>query len=217
MKYKKTTQFKLLKDQPKAYGGTLFTTRKARSQPRPLDTRNTMHLVLRSSKAKGEWAFWRANHKAVIAKIINHFARKNGVKILSLANVGNHLHIHLKLSSRFTYPAFIRAITSAITTSITGCSKIARLKKVASDRFWDYRPFTRVIVGGYKALAYMRDYMFINQLEGLGVDHGGAIMFLANGMNGPSGRYSENRLSGKPEIGPKVRSVKNNCGQMKIS
>jgi hypothetical protein len=182
----KSKQFSLLKSAPKAYGGELRNTRKGRAQARPLDTRNTMHLVLRSSKAQGEWGFWRVNHKAAIARIVSYFARKNGIKILSLANVGNHLHIHLKLSNRFTYSAFIRAITSSITMKITGCSKLEPLKTHqlldanAPCRFWDYRPFTRVIVGGLRALKYMKDYMFVNQLEGLGVKRGGARMILTS-------------------------------------
>jgi REP element-mobilizing transposase RayT len=179
-------QIEFFKKAEKSFGGVLLKKRKARLEPRPLDTKNTMHLVLRSSKAKGEWSFWRAGHRAAIAQIIGHFARKNGVKILSLANVGNHLHIHLKLSNRFTYAAFIRANTSALTMKITGCNKHSPLKKKASDRFWDYRPFTRVIVGGYKALAYMRDYMRINQLEGLGVDRGKACMLLEAKLGGGS-------------------------------
>jgi REP element-mobilizing transposase RayT len=178
-KSKTGKQTEFFKNSEKSFGGVLLKKRKARLNPRPLDTRNTMHLVLRSSKAKGEWAFWRANHKVSIAQIIKHFARKNGVKIHSFANVGNHLHIHLKLSNRFTYPAFIRAVTSAITMKITGCSKVARLKMKASDRFWDYRPFTRVIVGGFRALTYIKDYVLINQLEGLGVDRGSARLFLS--------------------------------------
>jgi REP element-mobilizing transposase RayT len=178
-KNKAGKQTEFFKSSEKSFGGVLLKKRKARLNPRPLDTRNTMHLVLRSTKACGEWAFWRASHKAAIAQIVSRFARKNGVKILSLANVGNHLHIHLKLSSRFTYPAFIRAITSAITMTVTGCNKHEPLKKKASDRFWDHRPFTRVIVGGYKALAYMRDYMLINQLEGLGVNQSEARLLLS--------------------------------------
>jgi REP element-mobilizing transposase RayT len=189
-------QIEFFKKAEKSFGGVLLNKRKARLNPRPLDTRNTMHLVLRSSKAKGNWAFWRANHKAAIEQIVSHFARKNGVKILSLANVGNHLHFHMKLSNRFTYPAFIRAVTSAITMKVTGCNKDEPLKKKASDRFWDYRPFTRVIVGGYKALAYMRDYMLINQLEGLGVSKPAARVFLTNRFSSTTGFFGSHGFSG---------------------
>ena len=83
----------LLKDQPKAYGGELLKTRKGRSTGRPLDTRNTMHLILRSTKAKGEWSFWKPMNKEHIKSIVQKFSSKYGIKVLSFANVGNHLHL----------------------------------------------------------------------------------------------------------------------------
>src|SRR5271154_6007642 len=137
---RKSSQLKLLKDQPKAFGGSLFTTRKGRLGERPLDTRNTMHLILRSTKATGPWSFWKPKNKAEIQRIVSKFSQKYGIKICSLANVGNHLHFQIKLSNRFTYKPFIRAITSAIAMAVTGASRWKPLKKTWEDRFWDERP-----------------------------------------------------------------------------
>jgi hypothetical protein len=170
-------QTNLLKKESKAYGGELLKTRKGRASPRPLDTRNTMHLVLRSAKARGEWSFKKPKNEAMIRQITNRFSQKFGVKILSLANVGNHLHFQIKLSNRFTYRPFIRALTASIAMAVTGASRWSPLKEkfiengeVPSDKklsFWDYRPFTRV-VQGFKAFLNLRDYIEVNQLEGLG-------------------------------------------------
>lgn len=157
----KAKQLRLLKQNNKAYGGEPQKTRKGRQGPRPLDTKNTMHLVLRSSKAKDEWSFRRPENYKKIKKILENFARKYGVSIISLANVGNHLHLHIKLSNRYTYKPFIRAITAAIAMAITKCS---RWKK-SDGKFWDYRPFTRVIQG-FKNFLTLKDYIKINQLEG---------------------------------------------------
>ncbi|MGZ3711632.1 MAG: transposase [Bdellovibrionota bacterium] len=162
-------QLRLLQDQPKAYGGDLLKTRKGRAQGRPLDTRNTMHLVLRSSKAQGVCSFRRPQNMHAIERIVKKFAKKYGVKVLSLADVHNHLHFQIKLSNRFTYRPFIRAITAAIAMAVSG---VSRWKK-AKGKFWDYRPFTRVVKGirGYLSL---RDYIEINQLEGAGIPRLGA-------------------------------------------
>jgi hypothetical protein len=154
-------QLSFLKPQSKSYGGELLKTRKGRSGPRPLDTRTTMHLVLRSSQARGQWSFKR--HEPKIRRIVDRFARKNGVKILSLANVGNHLHFHIKVGNRQTYRPFIRAVTAAIAMAVTGASRIKPLQR----KFWDYRPFTRV-VEGLRAFLTLRDYIEVNELEGLG-------------------------------------------------
>lgn len=160
-------QIELLKKQNKSYGGELLKTRKGRSGPRPLATKDTMHLVLRSSKAVGEQSFKRPKNAARIRQIVNKFAFKYGVKIISLANVGNHLHFHIKLTNRFTYRPFIRAITSAIAMAVTGASRWNPLKMQAKDRFWDYRPFTRV-VQSFRAFLNLKDYIQINKLEGYG-------------------------------------------------
>lgn len=118
-------------------------------------------------------------------QIISKFAHKYEVKVYSSANVGNHLHLHIKLSNRFTYYKFIRAITAAIAMAVTGASRWQPLRKTESqksnrqikDRFWDYRPFTRVVVG-FRGFLNLKDYIEINQMEGFGYDHQRAIFFL---------------------------------------
>ncbi|MGE0634783.1 MAG: transposase [Pseudobdellovibrionaceae bacterium] len=160
-------QVELLKKQSKSYGGELLKTRKGRAHGRPLDTKNTMHLVLRSSKAKGGWSFKKAKNEKKIRDLVQKFSNKYGVRVLSLANVGNHLHFQIKLSSRHTYKPFIRALTAAVAMAVTGASRWNPLKREPKDRFWDYRPFTRV-VQSFKAYLNLRDYIQINQIEGFG-------------------------------------------------
>lgn len=155
-----------------------MTTRAGRKGPRPLATKSTMHFVLRSSKAKGNWSMARPNHRKKIEQITRKFAEKYGVRILSLANVGNHLHFHIQLTNLFTYKAFIRAISGAIAMAVTGQNRWTKASaQVAADgdakvgtklKFWDYRPFSRVIAGGRRAFLAVKDYMQINKLEGFG-------------------------------------------------
>lgn len=160
-------QLKLLKPEPSAYGGSLLTTRKGRSRGRPLATKSSMHLVLRSSKAKGPWSFLLPKNKQHIVGILQKFGKKYGVRLLSYANVGNHLHLHIQLTKRGAYKAFIRAITSAIAMAITGVNRWTT-KSREKLCFWDRRPFTRIIVG-FRAFLGVRDYILVNQLEGAGV------------------------------------------------
>ena len=74
-----------------------------------------MHLVLRSSGAKGEFSFRRPNHARAI----------------------------LDFGNRFAYVPFIRAVTTAIAMAVTGRTRWAKSK--FQGKFWDYRPFTRAI------------------------------------------------------------------------
>lgn len=156
-------QLKLLKSETNFYGGTFRNKRKGRQGSRPLAVRHSMHVVLRSSQAKGDKSFLK--HRKKVRGIIDRFAKRYGVKIHTLANVGNHLHLHIQLANRFTYKAFIRAVTGTIALAMTGASK---LKKNAK-KFWDYRPFSRVVIG-YRAFLKVRDYVLVNQLEGQGHD-----------------------------------------------
>lgn len=160
-------QTSLFPAQEKAYGSSLLKKRKARRSGRPLATKYTMHLALRSTKAVGTRSFLKKETAAKIQLILKKFSEKYGVKLLSVANVGNHLHIHLKLSNRFTYAPFIRAITSAIAMAASGASRWKSLSKMGLKKFWDYRPFTRIVIGLRGWLA-VRDYVAVNQLEGMG-------------------------------------------------
>jgi REP element-mobilizing transposase RayT len=161
---KRIAQISLLKKQSSAYGGELLKTRKGRSTGRPLSTKFTMHLVLRSSKAKGKNSF--RNFKKEITQILEKFGTKFGITIVRMANVGNHIHLQIKLSNRFTYKPFIRAITAAIAMKVSGRNRWtnAATKK---EKFWDLRPFSRVIES-FKGFLNLGDYIEINQLEGFG-------------------------------------------------
>lgn len=176
-------QISLLKNNNKAYGGELLKTRKGRQGPRPLDTKNTMHMVLRSTKAKGTQSFCKPENYHNIKRITKKFSDKYGVQIISFASVGNHLHFHLKLVNRHTYKPFIRAITAAIAMAVTKASRWTK-PSGPKQKFWDYRPFTRVIIG-FRALLNIRDYIKINQLEGFyGREHAQLIIKGDPYMNG---------------------------------
>jgi REP element-mobilizing transposase RayT len=157
-------QLSLLKKQPSAYGGELLKTRKGRATARPLSTKFTMHLVLRSSKAKGKMSF--RNFKKEITQILEKFGSKFGVTIVRFANVGNHIHLQIKLSNRFTYRPFIRAITAAIAIKVGGRNRW-NSSEVKKGKFWDLRPFSR-IVDSFKGFLNLKDYIEINELEGFG-------------------------------------------------
>jgi REP element-mobilizing transposase RayT len=160
----------------------LRKTREGRKGPRELTIQHTMHLVLRSTKAREEWSFFKPKNKSRIRKIILKHAVRNRVRIESMANVGNHLHLHIQLLRRHNYHSFIRAVTGAIALAVMGLQYLkSRAKKSVikhSDRFWDYRPFT-IFINSYRHYLNMRDYMKINQLEGIGFSRLSARYLLA--------------------------------------
>lgn len=148
------------------YGGMLRKKSKCRGA-RPLTRKDSIHLVMRSSQAKNELSFRNPKHLKKLGLLIQNFSKKKGIQIISLANVGNHLHLHIKIPNRTLYKAWIRGLSSAIAMLIAGRKKLKELK-IQKKTFWDYRPFTRV-VNSFKAYLNLRDYIEINQFEGIGM------------------------------------------------
>jgi len=80
-------------------GGSLRNKRAGRGE-RSLTHKHSIHLVLRTSKAKGKMSFTYGNHRQRIAQIVYKHANNNAVQIISFANVGNHLHLHIRLAKK---------------------------------------------------------------------------------------------------------------------
>lgn len=168
----------LIKKNKTEYGGEYLKKRSGRSHGRPLSTKSTMHIVLRSTKATGAKSFKR--FRKDIAAILEKFGSKYAVQIVSLGNAGNHLHLQIKLSNRYTYCKFIRAVTSAIAMKVGGVTRWTKQvdhspndNAKSSERFWDRRPFSRV-VESFREFLNLKDYIRINELEGYGYCRKGA-------------------------------------------
>lgn len=144
------------------FGGNQRTTRASRKF-RPVSTKSSMHLVMKSLRAKGPWSFLTPKNKIEIKRLVSDQSSKHGVQILSWANGGNHLHIHLKVKTTARYKRFVRALSGAIAMKISGASKTNKLKQ----KFWTQSPFTR-FVHGIRDFLSLKDYLEINSIEGFG-------------------------------------------------
>ena len=160
------------------HGGSLPNPQKRK---RPLGFRSTTHLVLRSTKAVKKWSFRRKHN--FIEDTLYKFAKKHHIHVLSHANVGNHLHLHLRISSRKNYKAFIRALSSAIALGITGYNRWNKAPE--GFKFWDQRPFSR-IVSTWNEFMNLKKYVELNRWEGLGADRDVAHEFMKLGWIAPS-------------------------------
>jgi hypothetical protein len=77
-----------------AYGGTYLKSRQGRARGRPLTFAHTMHFVLRSSHARGDWSFRKPRNYDRVHGILRRFAAKHGVTIRKTAVHLNHLHLN---------------------------------------------------------------------------------------------------------------------------
>ena len=134
----------------KEFGGALLKKSHAK-KARPISTKHAMHVTLRSSKAKNEKSFLlnRQRRLQIEAKI-HELAKKFGIKIYKLAIVGNHIHLLLRATYRRGFIYFLRAIAGIIARIALGAQR-GQLKLADSDKFWDQRPWTRL-------LAWTRDF-----------------------------------------------------------
>lgn len=145
-----------------AFGGSLLKNSNAKVA-RPVSTKRPMHLVLRSSSATGTKSFLRSKFTARIRTLIRKQAQLNGVKLFGVANKGNHFHLLILPRSRKAYLNFVRAISGLIARVVSGqergkaktsasTSRAAdlgqRTAALSSKKFWDQRPFSRIIEWG---------------------------------------------------------------------
>lgn len=125
---------------------------------RPLATKLPIHLTLRCEKSvlRLNKTFGR------VEQIVTDTVRKYGVTVYKRANVGNHLHLLIKLSNLRLWAPFIRELAGRIAQAV-------RDVVVIGDKFWMFKPHTRIVAGWKSAFRKVLDYVELNQLEGAGI------------------------------------------------
>lgn len=187
---RKTQQLNLFKKDLRFFGGSLLHGR--RKSKRPLNTKDAIHIVLRSSWGYGVNSFLMAKNRKDIERIILRTAKKYLIKVYRQAIVSNHLHLIIKISTRKNYQTFIRVLSSQIASHVMKLQSFKvfqrSLQKNAGDppkhnrisyekalqetqgkgqAFWQFRPFTRLRYWG-KDFKGSCDYLLKNTLEALG-------------------------------------------------
>lgn len=142
------------------FGGAVLKGN-ARSR-RPLDTKLPLHLVLRADIQKS-LSMRNPRSFAVVNRLVSGLCAKYGIRLYQYANVGNHLHLLLRVPNRRLWARFIRELTGRIAQVVQGLR--GRQK---GTQFWLFKPFTRVIKGWGRAFKSIKDYVMYNDWEGDG-------------------------------------------------
>lgn len=158
-KRSKQLQFRNLAVSRDSFGGSLLKGNpKVR---RPLDSKLPTHLVLRANAS-----FLRLPKRfAKVNEAVALTCRKHGVSIYRYANVGNHIHLLVRLRSRRGWAAFIRELTGRVAQIALGLGPSEK----SAAKFWKFRPFTRVVRGWKKAYQLALRYVELNRLEAEGL------------------------------------------------
>ena len=146
----KQTFFHKMNKPNAGFGGDLIKNLKTNPKvKRPLDSKLPIHLVLRAKRS------WMRTPKqfAKVNEVVASVARRRGVRIYEYANVGNHLHLLIKITRRPRWAAFIRELTGRLATLAGG------------GGVWLRRPFTRVVNGWRRAYRSVREYVRLNRFE----------------------------------------------------
>ncbi len=145
------------------FGGSLL-----RGNPktkRPLASKLPIHLALRSHKSVLRLPKTFAHVDAITIAT----ARRHGVRIYKAANVGNHIHLLIKLRNIESWAAFIRELTGRIAQEVLGRLPSGDSGDPSEKRaFWRFRPFTRIVRGWQKAFRSAKQYIELNRLEAEG-------------------------------------------------
>jgi REP element-mobilizing transposase RayT len=153
----------LQKSQKTFFGGKLLKKSHAKVA-RPLSVSKPMHLVLRSSQARGGWYLLHKTNVKSIRRVLKQQGQRFKVQVLSYKNAGNHLHLLIRGKTKLDIKNFLRTISALIARYVQRVHK----GSAAQKSFWDQRPFTR-IVEGYTGLRVAHSYIIQNELEALGV------------------------------------------------
>jgi REP element-mobilizing transposase RayT len=143
------------------HGGS--TGRGRRKIARPLTTRRPIHLVLRSSLARGPWSLRRRTTEASIRSALRELAGRYHVRVYEYANSGNHLHLLVRARRRPSFQAFLRAFAGLAARIATGAQRGNPV-----GRFWDDLAYSRLLHWG-KEFRCVRDYVARNDLEAKGL------------------------------------------------
>jgi len=174
---RKPKQLTMIPESEKVFGGSLLKGN-AKGQ-RPLSSKAPLHLVLKANRGFGARSMLHPDHVKKVNVCVRRQARACGIRLYHFVNVGNHLHLVVRIHDRKRFRIFIRAISGLIARQVLGRERGKALRRGQALRaergpansekesragYWIQRPFTRVASWGrdYEGLG---QYMLKNQRQ----------------------------------------------------
>lgn len=168
-------QLSFLPSQPKTHGGSSQVGR--RKIMRPFDARRPMHVILKASGARGQHSMLLPVYRDAIVRVRDRAARRHHVKVLSFANVGNHLHLTVLVRKRLDFQGFLREFSGHVAVAMTGAVRgrparanvdtgvhFERASRLSQRQFWDALAWTRIVSWG-QDLRGLQRYFVSNEVQ----------------------------------------------------
>jgi len=154
---------------PNCFGGSLLRGNPKRR--RPYTHHEALHLTMRASIAKGPRSMLEPRHYRRVKQILRRQAWNFGITIYWFANSGNHLHLLIRPPrARAHFAGFIKALTGLLARMALAAER----GKGRGLKFWDKRPFSRIVPWGKPFRACER-YVIKNILEAMGLEEAAVI------------------------------------------
>lgn len=160
-----------------AFGASLLKGSHPKTK-RVFNAKLPLHVVLKSSKAKGAQSFLL--HSRKIAIILSNQAARHHVRLQQVANASNHIHLLLEAPSREHLSGFLRTITGHIALCVARKRKKSAIQVSGAHQattqpfvelpsretasFWDARPFSRIVSRG-RDHRHVARYLGMNSTE----------------------------------------------------
>ena len=125
---------------------------------RPLDRKRRLHIILKSSHARGSKSF--VSNKLAVAALIESKARTYNIVIHGCEIMRDHIHLFVSFKTREMIQSFMKVAAGMIARLITKAQK----GKPFGKRFWDGLAYTRIVTGA-RDFATMRNYLAKNRIE----------------------------------------------------
>lgn len=158
----------------KEHGGVLAVGK--RRTKRPLATKNSIHITMRSDLAKNQRSLMK--HKNLIRKIVLKASKRFNIKVYRYAVCGNHLHFLIKGSHKIDIQNFFRVVAGHIAQGVLKLYPLTQSELRKTQRggrggalknqrkFWALLLYSRIITWG-KEFQTVSKYILQNTLEAL--------------------------------------------------
>src|SRR3989339_381659 len=127
---------------------------------RPISTKDALHVVIRSTRAKNQWSLLHPRHVKRIKELIKEASDRFQIRIYQFAIVGNHIHLLIRGKMRLYIQNFLKFLPGSIAMIVTGAKKGNKV-----GRFWNYLAYSRV-VSFNKGFKIVSSYILKNEKEG---------------------------------------------------
>ena len=131
---------------------------------RPIAVKSPMHIVFRSARARGAWSFLHERNRFLVNALVYEVADRFEVRVHGYENVGNHIHLLVRVRHRRHLQAFLRVLGQRIMFLVTGAAK-----GNPKGRFFDTIAYSRVVDWG-KDFRTVKRYFVKNLFEALGIN-----------------------------------------------